>query len=96
MRSYELAYIVNPNIDEEGVKEVVEKVSQYVQAVEGKVSSVDVWGRKQLAYPINNHKDGTYVLVNAEMMPSTMVELERNLKLLEPIIRYLLVVKDEE
>jgi small subunit ribosomal protein S6 len=96
MRSYELAYIVNPNIDEEGVKGVIEKVSQYVQAVEGKVTSVDVWGRKPLAYPINNHKEGIYVLVNAQMSPSTMVELERNLKLLEPIIRYLLVVKDEE
>ena len=96
MRNYELAFIVHPNVDEEGVAEVVEKVSQQVQAVNGEVPSVDVWGRRKLAYPINNHREGTYILLHAKLLPSTIVELERNLKLTEQIIRYLLVVEEEE
>jgi small subunit ribosomal protein S6 len=96
MRNYELAFIIEPNIDEEGVTGVVEKVSEFVKAIDGNVASVDVWGRKQLAYPIKNHREGTYVLVDANMPPVGLVELERNLKLAEPIIRYLLILKDDE
>lgn len=91
MRDYELAFIIEPNIDGEGVTGVVEKVSQFVQANGGSVASVDVWGRKTLAYPIKNYREGTYVLLNAQMDPASLDELERNLKLSEEIIRYLLV-----
>lgn len=94
MRSYELAFIVEPDIDEDGVTGIVDKVSEFVQTVDGKVASVDVWGRKKLAYPIKNHREGTYVLVNAELPPASVVEVERNLKLSEEIIRYLLVKAD--
>ena len=95
MRNYELAFIVHPNVDEEGVAGLVEKVSELVKAVDGEVTSVDVWGRRKLAYPINNHREGTYVLLSAKLLPLTIVELERNLKLTEQIIRYLLVVDEE-
>jgi len=91
MRDYELAFIVTPNIDDEGVTSVVDKVSQFVTAINGQVTSVDVWGRKTLAYSINNHREGTYVLFQAKIPPSALTELERNLKLSEEIIRYLLV-----
>ncbi len=91
MRDYELAFIVRPTIDDEGVTGVVETVSQFVQAINGEVTSVDVWGRRLLAYPINNHREGIYVLFQTKMPPSGLVELERNLKLSEDIIRYLLV-----
>lgn len=91
MRDYELAFIIEPNIDGEGVTGVVEKISQFVQATDGSVASVDVWGRKTLAYPIKDHREGTYVLLNAQMNPASLNELERNLKLTEEIIRYILV-----
>ncbi|MDH3675554.1 MAG: 30S ribosomal protein S6 [Anaerolineae bacterium] len=91
MRDYELAFIVEPNTDDEGVTSVVEKVSQFVQTGDGTVTSVDVWGRRKLAYPINNHREGTYVLMQTKMLPSLLVDLERNLKLSEEIVRYLLV-----
>jgi small subunit ribosomal protein S6 len=95
MRNYELAFIIEPNKDEEGVTGVVDRVSELVKAVDGNVASVDVWGRRQLAYPIKKHREGTYVLVDAVMPPAGLVELERNLKLTEPIIRYLLVLNEE-
>jgi small subunit ribosomal protein S6 len=91
MRDYELAFIIEPNIDKEGATDVVEKVSGFVEAINGSVASVDVWGRKQLAYPINNHREGTYVLLNTKMPPAGLGDLERNLKLSEEVIRYLLV-----
>jgi small subunit ribosomal protein S6 len=94
MRDYELAFIVRPNVDDTGVTAVVDKVSQFVKSANGEVASVDVWGRRNLAYPINNHREGIYVLFQAKMSPSALTELERNLKLSEEIIRYLLVKVD--
>ena len=95
MRRYELTFIVEPGKDEEGVTGVVERVSQLVTGIDGNVTSVDVWGRKTLAYPINKHREGTYVRLEAEMPPANLVELERNLKLAEPVIRYLLVAEED-
>lgn len=94
MRDYELVYIIRPTVDEEGVTNVVESVSGLVKAGDGEVTSVDVWGRRTLAYPINNHREGVYVLSRVKMPPSALTELERNLKLSEEIIRYLLVRVD--
>lgn len=91
MRDYELAFIVRPSIDDEGVTGVVEQVSQYVKSVDGEVTSVNVWGRRALAYPISNHREGVYVLLQAKMPPAALQDLERNLRLSEDIIRYLLV-----
>jgi small subunit ribosomal protein S6 len=91
VRSYELAFIIEPNIDDEGATNVVDRVSQFVKAVNGEVASVNVWGRRKFAYPINNYREGTYVLLQAKIPPSGIIELERNLKLSEEVIRYLLI-----
>ena len=91
MREYELAFIIRPTVDEEGVTGVVDQVSQYVRTGSGEVTSVDVWGRRVLAYPIEKHREGIYVLCQMKLPPASVVDLERNLKLSEEIIRYLLV-----
>ena len=95
MRRYELTIIVEPNKDEEGVTGVVDRVSQLVKGIDGDVTSVDVWGRKTLAYPINKHREGTYVRLEADMPPVNVADLERSLKLVEPVIRYLLIVEED-
>jgi small subunit ribosomal protein S6 len=95
MRDYELAFIIRPTVNDEGVAHVVDLVSQNVQAINGEVTSVDVWGRRVLAYPINKHREGIYVLFQAKLPPVSLVELERNLNLSEEIIRYLLVKVDK-
>jgi small subunit ribosomal protein S6 len=91
MRDYELAFIIKPTIEGDDVTGVVEKVTGYVETVSGEVTSVDVWGRRNLAYPINNYREGTYVLLQTKMPPASLMELERDLKLSEDVIRYLLV-----
>ena len=96
MRNYELAFIIEPNTDAEGVTGVVEGVSQFIKTASGKVASVDVWGRKRLAYPINRHKDGTYVVIEASMEPSGILEFERSMKLTEQVMRYMLIAKEDQ
>jgi small subunit ribosomal protein S6 len=91
LRSYELVYIVRPDLDEEGLKGLTEKVAQFVASNGGKVAETNVWGKRRLAYPIHKLQEGCYVLTRIELEPQAMNELERNLKLSEEIIRYLMV-----
>jgi small subunit ribosomal protein S6 len=91
MREYELAFIIRPTIEAEGVTGVVDQVSGFIKTGNGEVTSVDVWGRRDLAFTINNYRQGTYVLLQAKMAPSALNELERSLKLSEDVIRYLLI-----
>lgn len=95
MRNYELVFIVAPTIEDENVQAVVDKVDDWIQSDDGKVIKVDHWGRRQLAYSIQKCTEGTYVLLNIQLKPDALDELERNLKLDVNIIRYLLVRTEE-
>jgi len=91
MRRYELGIVLHPNVEQTDVTQAVEQVSQYVETGGGAVTSVNVWGRRALAYPIENHQEGTYVFWQIELDSQTVGEMERKLKLDENILRYLLV-----
>jgi len=91
MRRYELGLIIHPQVEQADVTQAVEKVGQNIVASGGEVTSVDVWGRRALAYPIRKQREGTYVFLQAQLDPSTLVGLERNLKLDEAVLRYLLI-----
>lgn len=95
MRSYELTFIVHPDVEDEGLASVVEKVSQFITASSGQVTNVNHWGRRRLAYPIQKQREGYYVLMHVQLDPASINELERNLKLTEQVIRYLLVRVDD-
>jgi small subunit ribosomal protein S6 len=91
MRSYELAFIIHPQADEAGVAAVEERISQLVTAAGGEVISVDRWGRRRLAYPIQKQREGIYVVMQLQLQPQNVADLERGLKLTEEVMRYLLV-----
>jgi small subunit ribosomal protein S6 len=93
MRDYELVYIVHPDLDEFAFGDVVERVQSWITASGGEVQKTDIWGKRRLAYPIRKLIEGQYVLVEAQIDPSATSELERNLRFLEPILRYSLIVK---
>ncbi len=95
MKPYELAFIVTPTVDDEGVQAVVDKVSGYVTKQQGVVNTKNVWGRRRLAYPINDYREGTYVLFEASMVPSSVVEVERDLRITDDVIRFLVFRADE-
>ena len=94
MRNYELGFILHPDVEQPDVTQAVEKIGQYIKADGGEVTSVDVWGRRALAYPIRKRREGTYVFLQTQINPQSIGELERNLKLDEQILRYLLVLAE--
>ncbi len=91
MRNYELVFIVHPEVDDQGLTTVVETVKGLVERVDGKVTQVDLWGMRRLAYPIQKQWEGQYVLMRLGMEPTGVAELERNLGLTEQVMRHLVV-----
>lgn len=91
MREYELVFIVHPDLDDNAFKDVVEKVQGWITEAGGTVSKVDLWGKRKLAYTIRKQKDGQYVLLKTQMDPAFSATLERNLRFLEPVLRFLLI-----
>lgn len=95
MRHYELGLIFHPQVEQPDVTQAVEKVKQYLTTSGGEVASVDVWGRRALAYPIRKQREGTYVFFQARLDPQAVQTLERNLKLDEQVLRYLLLCLED-
>jgi small subunit ribosomal protein S6 len=95
-RNYELAFVARIDSSEEALNEVINQVQSWVVGDSvGAVTKVDRWGRRKLAYEINNQREGYYVLMTAEIDTKNLPELERNLKLSTSILRYLIVRADE-
>ena len=92
MREYELVFIVQPDLDETATTEIVERVKGWITEAGGTVDKVDPWGKRKLAYPIRKQTDGQYFLFNTHIPPSYVIELERNLRFFEPVIRFLITV----
>ena len=92
MRKYELVCIVHPDLDETAFNGVVEKVKGWVAEASGSLDKVEIWGRKRLAYTIKKQREGQYVLFNLGLEPGATIAMEKNLRFLEPVIRYMLIV----
>ena len=92
MREYELVFIVHPDLDENATNEVVDRVKSWITEAGGTIDKVDPWGKRKLAYPIRKQNEGQYFLVNTQMSPSFVAELERNLRFVEPVMRFLITV----
>jgi small subunit ribosomal protein S6 len=87
---------MNPEIPEEDVPAAIERVSGAVTSRGGEIEEVQPWGRRRLAYPIDRHIEGNYVLSNIKLDPERTHELESGFMISEDILRHLLVRKDEE
>ncbi len=91
MRQYELVVIVRPETGEERVSAAMERIQQYVTARGGEVNSIDHWGRRKLAYPIEKALEGDYVLARLSLKPQDTRDLESSLLIAEDVLRHLLV-----
>lgn len=85
---YEALYIIDPAQGEDGIKALVEKFKAMVEA-EGTLTGIEEWGKRRLAYPINDLPEGYYVLMNFESGPQFPAELERVMKITDGIMRCL-------
>ena len=94
MRTYEVVLIVNPDLDEAALNVVVERVKSWMTESGGTVTKVDMWGKRRMAYIIRKQREANYVLIVAELDPSSTAELERNLRFLEPVMRYMITVNE--
>jgi small subunit ribosomal protein S6 len=95
MHQYEVTYIVHPDLDEAAFTEINERVQGWITDAGGNVVKVDLWGKRKLAYAIRKQTEGQYVLLQTEMSPAFCVDLERNLRLLEPVMRFLIIAKED-
>jgi small subunit ribosomal protein S6 len=90
MRNYDVVLIVHPDLDEAAFNGVVEKVKGWVSDNGGTVVKLDVWGKRTLTYTIRKQREGQYAILNVQMAPTYTAELERNLRFLEPVMRFLI------
>ena len=91
MPNYELVLIISPEVVDEEVPDVITKLSELVNKMEGSVDEVNQWGRRKLAYPIKRSTEGNYVLAKLKLKPALTKELEANLRLSGKILRHLLI-----
>lgn len=95
-RNYELMFIVRPDLADEEVDKVISTVETQIASAGGTVKNVERMGKRRLAYVVRNFADGLYILVNIEGPGSAIHEVERRLRVTEPVIKFITVRVDEE
>ncbi len=93
MHNYEVIVIIHPDLDENGLKGAVERVQGWINNAGGSIVKTDLWGKRRLAYSIRKQREGQYVYFEAAFAPSFSAELERNLRLFEPVMRFSIISK---
>lgn len=94
-REYETIYILRPNTANEGVAEVNTRIKGVIEQMGGKIIKVDNWGKRRLAYEVAKERKGIYLYWQYLATPGVVEECERNLRMLDNVIRYLTVKVDE-
>ena len=95
-RQYELVYIVTPDASEQEVADLHTQIEQIVQRFDGTFDKTENWGRKRLAYEIGHHREGNYVVETITGSGELMKEIDRRLRVIDSVIRHLVVRVDEE
>jgi small subunit ribosomal protein S6 len=91
MHTYEVIFILEPDLDDNAITEMVEKVQGWITDAGGVVEKVDQWGKRRLAYKIRKQREGYYVMINAQMPAEFNTQLERNLQIQESVMRYMTI-----
>ena len=96
VRQYELVYIMSPDATEQEVTELHTQVESIITRYKGELQKTENWGRRKLAFRIGKHREGTYVLEVFTGTGELTKELDRRLKVLDSVIRHLIVRVDED
>ncbi len=91
---YELIVIIKPLLPEDIKSKVLKRIEKLVENASGKITGTDIWGKRHLAYKINQHEEGYYVVLKIEMPASKAKEFERDVKLENDILRFLLIKEE--
>ena len=95
MNKYELALVVNAKIEEDARTATVEKAKEYITRFGGTVTEVEDWGKKRLAYEVQKMREGFYYFIQFEAEPSVPAQIEQNVRIMDNVLRFLCVKKDE-
>ena len=93
MNKYEVTVILSAKLEEEARADVIERIKGYITRYNGTAGEIEEWGKKKLAYEIQHQTEGFYYLINFEGDQTTPNGLESELRILEPVLRYLVVKK---
>lgn len=96
MKKYEVMYIIRPNIEDEAKKALVERFSTILTDNGAEITEAKDWGKRRLAYEINDFRDGYYQLVNVQAASAAVEEFSRLAKISEDIIRHIVIKQDEK
>jgi len=96
MRNYEIMFIVNPTVPEEEIDKINSQIEGIVTSGSGKIEKIEKMGKRRLAYEIDKHREGYYVLFVIVANGEIVKECERRLRVMDPVIKYITVRTDEE
>ncbi len=95
MRDYEAMIILVPDLEEDARTQVLEKIQGFIVKHVGEIKEVSPWGNRRLAYEINDLTDGYYALIKFSGEGGNLSELERNLKIMDEVLRFLIIREGE-
>ena len=93
IRKYEIVFISNPEITDQEIEDLVKIVSKEINNLNGAIVKTDIWGLKKLSYPIKKFKEGHYILIEFDILPSSISQLNKTVESNETIIRSLITKK---
>jgi len=96
VRAYELMLLLNPELEEEAVEALIEKTTEIIKVRNGEIENIDQWGKRKLAYEVQDHTEGFYVVIRFKADNEATTEVDRVLKITEEVLRFLLVRREKE
>jgi len=93
-RDYELGFILNPEVSEDEIRSLLDRIEQIVVNYGSQTVKVNQWGRRRLAYPIERHRDGYYIFIDMILTPEAVAEIERTLRVSEIVFRHMMKRRD--
>lgn len=95
MKAYELMLLLNPNLDEDARNATVERVEGLVTENGGVVDNVESWGKRKLAFELDDLTEGDYVVLDFHTTPDAIAEIDRVLRITDPVVRHMIVRRDD-
>ena len=96
MHKYELAVVLSAKLEEDDRTAALDKVKALIERFGGKITNVDDWGKKKLAYEIQKMTEGFYYFIQFDAEATAPAEIESRIRIMDNVIRYLIVRADEE
>ena len=95
MKAYELLYFVAPTADEDARSGVINRIEGIIKESDGAIDNVDDWGRRKLAYEINELADADYTLIDFHTDPQSIAELDRVLRINDTVVRHMITARTD-